>query len=117
MFLVILATLIIILRINELFVSDTNNIEIIYINSTDSNFVYITTCVNQTKLSTIIYKELPPLQDALDSFDWNAVNIAFEEQRKIHPSGNVYLPTDLYESYLSILVPYLEQLVCCNSST
>ena len=97
---------------NNLLKPNYSPVEIQYITSNDTNFAYISTCANQSRITTVVYKELPPLQDALDAFNWAAVEDAFAEQRRLHPSGNVYLPTDLYEAYLNVLVPYLEQPVC-----
>lgn len=110
-FLIAIVSLTIVLRTNDLFEGSQERVVIHYVNTTEQNYVYVTTCANQTNINTFVYKSLPPLQDALDAFDWDSVEKAFDEQRKLHPSGNIYLPTDLYESYLNVLVPYLEQQV------
>src|SRR5689334_20873312 len=63
-----------------------------------------------TRFSTVYRKDLPPLQDALNTLDWDSFEAYLKEQRK-QSGGNIYLPTSFYEEYLNILVPYLEQPV------
>ena len=76
----------------------------------EANCVQINTSQVITRYSTVYRKDLPPLQDALNTLDWDQYEAFVKEQQaKKKESKNIYLPTAFYETYLNALVPYLEQ--------